>query len=107
MVDTCEHNGTTTTTENNTKSVLAADKVNRDTGHNDADTDPLNRSWSTPYDRLSRDLSRDQKCLKEITLGKRIGFYRMRGELGSGNFSQVKLGIHALTKGEHICHIYL
>lgn len=52
----------------------------------------------TPFERLSNDLSNDQKCLKEITLGKRIGFYRIRGELGSGNFSQVKMGIHALTK---------
>lgn len=54
---------------------------------------------STPYERLSFDLSNDQRCLKEITLGKRIGFYRIRGELGSGNFSQVKMGIHALVKG--------
>ncbi|KAL8590478.1 Serine/threonine-protein kinase NIM1 [Nucella lapillus] len=52
----------------------------------------------TPFERLSQDLSQDQRVIKEITLGKRIGFYRMRGELGSGNFSQVKLGIHALTK---------
>ncbi|XP_033738884.1 serine/threonine-protein kinase NIM1-like [Pecten maximus] len=52
----------------------------------------------TPFQKLSLDLSNDQKCLKEITLGKRIGFYRIRGELGSGNFSQVKMGIHALTK---------
>ena len=55
---------------------------------------------STPYERLSFDLSNDQRCLKEITLGKRIGFYRIRGELGSGNFSQVKMGIHALVKGK-------
>ena len=53
----------------------------------------------TVFERLSFDLSNNQKCLKEITLGKRIGFYRIRGELGSGNFSQVKMGIHALTKG--------
>ena len=53
------------------------------------------------FERLSNDLSNDQRVLKEITLGKRIGFYRIRGELGSGNFSQVKLGIHALTKGKN------
>ncbi|XP_002734496.1 serine/threonine-protein kinase NIM1-like [Saccoglossus kowalevskii] len=52
----------------------------------------------TAYERLSHDLSNDQRVIKEITLGKRIGFYRIRGELGSGNFSQVKMGIHALTK---------
>lgn len=54
----------------------------------------------TPFERLSQDLSKDQRVIKEITLGKRIGFYRIRGELGSGNFSQVKLGIHVLTKGD-------
>lgn len=54
----------------------------------------------TAYERLSQDLSNDPKVMKEITLGKRIGLYRIRGELGSGNFSQVKMGIHALTKGE-------
>ncbi|KAH3847565.1 hypothetical protein DPMN_089890 [Dreissena polymorpha] len=52
----------------------------------------------TPFERLSQDLSDDPRVLKEITLGKRIGFYRIRGELGSGNFSQVKMGIHVLTK---------
>jgi len=56
----------------------------------------------TPFERLSNDLSDDPKVLKEITLGKRIGFYRIRGELGSGNFSQVKMGIHALTKGGYL-----
>ena len=57
----------------------------------------------TAYERLSHDLSNDKRCIKEITLGKRIGFYRIRGELGTGNFSQVKLGIHALTKGTLFC----
>ncbi|XP_053557229.1 serine/threonine-protein kinase NIM1 [Bombina bombina] len=52
----------------------------------------------TPFEKLTQDMSRDEKTVKEITLGKRIGFYRLRGEIGSGNFSQVKLGIHMLTK---------
>lgn len=56
----------------------------------------------TPFEKLTQDLSQDEKVLREITLGKRIGFYRIRGEIGSGNFSQVKLGIHSLTKGR-IC----
>ena len=54
----------------------------------------------TPYERLTQDLSHDPRYLKEITIGKRIGFYRIRGELGSGNFCQVKMGIHSLTRGE-------
>lgn len=53
----------------------------------------------TPYERLTHDLEHDERYLKEITLGKRIGFYRIRGELGSGNFCQVKMGIHSLTRG--------
>ncbi|XP_003216246.1 serine/threonine-protein kinase NIM1 [Anolis carolinensis] len=52
----------------------------------------------TPFEKLTLDMSRDEKVVKELTLGKRIGFYRLRGEIGSGNFSQVKLGIHSLTK---------
>ncbi|XP_005112699.1 serine/threonine-protein kinase NIM1 [Aplysia californica] len=56
------------------------------------------QSRVTPYERLSQDLSNDPRVMKEITLGRRIAFYRVRGEIGTGNFSQVKLGIHALTK---------
>ncbi|KAJ7372948.1 Serine/threonine-protein kinase NIM1 [Desmophyllum pertusum] len=52
----------------------------------------------TPFERLTYDLAHDERYLKEITLGKRIGFYRIRGELGSGNFCQVKMGIHSLTR---------
>lgn len=38
--------------------------------------------------------------VRELTVGRRIAFYKMNGELGCGNFSHVKLGIHALTKGK-------
>ena len=61
--------------------------------------EPQRDTYMTTYERVSYDLANDKKCLKEITLGKRIGFYRIRGELGTGNFSQVKLGVHILTKG--------
>ncbi|XP_014376826.2 serine/threonine-protein kinase NIM1 [Alligator sinensis] len=52
----------------------------------------------TPFEKLTQDMTQNEKVVKELTLGKRIGFYRVRGEIGSGNFSQVKLGIHSLTK---------
>ncbi|MGH0176977.1 UNVERIFIED_CONTAM: hypothetical protein FKN15_010054 [Acipenser sinensis] len=52
----------------------------------------------TAFEKLTLDMSHDEKVVKELTLGKRIGFYRVRGEIGSGNFSNVKLGIHSLTK---------
>lgn len=38
---------------------------------------------------------------QEIALGKRVSFYRLGKELGAGNFSKVKLGVHVLTKGKH------
>jgi serine/threonine-protein kinase NIM1 len=54
----------------------------------------------TPYQQLLHSLHHDQRWLTEVNLGKRVGFYRFRGELGSGNFSQVKMAIHQLTKGK-------
>ncbi|KAK2900418.1 hypothetical protein Q8A67_008533 [Cirrhinus molitorella] len=52
----------------------------------------------TPFERAAYDLGHQEKLVNDITFGKRIGFYELRGEIGSGNFSQVKLGIHDLTK---------
>jgi len=52
------------------------------------------------YDKAIMDLSHDKKLERDLAVGRQIGFYRIRGELGSGNFSQVKLGVHILTRGE-------
>eukprot|EP01135_Chromosphaera_perkinsii_P004171 Nk52_evm78s270 gene=Nk52_evmTU78s270 len=49
------------------------------------------------YERAEKDL-KSSKTAKEIVQGKRIGFYKMRNELGAGNFASVKLGIHELVK---------
>ena len=56
----------------------------------------------TPYQRLLDSLQFDPKAQLELALGKRVGFYSLRGELGCGNFSRVKVGIHALTKGKNL-----
>ncbi|VDL74403.1 unnamed protein product [Nippostrongylus brasiliensis] len=56
-------------------------------------------SQMTIYDRTLHMLAVDPIYQKEVALGKRIGFYRLGKELGAGNFSKVKLGIHVLTKG--------
>ncbi|ETN85327.1 hypothetical protein NECAME_16811 [Necator americanus] len=56
-------------------------------------------SQMTVYDRTLHMLAVDPIYQKEVALGKRIGFYRLGKELGAGNFSKVKLGIHVLTKG--------
>ena len=53
----------------------------------------------TVYERATYELNNDKRCARDIAIGKQIGFYRLREEIGSGNFSQVKLGIHTLTKG--------
>ncbi|XP_026522249.1 serine/threonine-protein kinase NIM1 [Notechis scutatus] len=60
--------------------------------------DPGNQHQLTPFEKLILDMSQSEKIVKELTLGKRVGFYSIRGKIGSGNFSQVKLGIHTLTK---------
>ncbi|XP_032068583.1 serine/threonine-protein kinase NIM1 [Thamnophis elegans] len=75
-----------------------------DNGENNAnevlntETHPGNQHQLTPFEKLILDMSQSEKIVKELTLGKRIGFYSIRGKIGSGNFSQVKLGIHTLTK---------
>ncbi|KAI1280928.1 Serine/threonine-protein kinase NIM1 [Halotydeus destructor] len=50
------------------------------------------------YDKVVRNLNQDGRWQREVTLGRRIGFYRFRGDIGSGNFSQVKVALHTLTK---------
>ncbi|XP_019908402.2 serine/threonine-protein kinase NIM1 [Esox lucius] len=52
----------------------------------------------TPLERLNLEMCQDDRVVRELTVGRRIGFYKVRGEIGCGNFSHVKLGIHALTK---------
>uniref|UniRef100_A0A915KCC0 non-specific serine/threonine protein kinase n=1 Tax=Romanomermis culicivorax TaxID=13658 RepID=A0A915KCC0_ROMCU len=52
----------------------------------------------TSYEKVVELLSHDATYQKDVSLGKRIGFYKLGKELGSGNFSKVKLGLHVLTK---------
>ncbi|KAG8003664.1 Serine/threonine-protein kinase NIM1 [Nibea albiflora] len=52
----------------------------------------------TPFDRLVYDMAHNEKMVNDLMLGRRVGFYELRGEIGQGNFSTVRLGIHALTK---------
>lgn len=52
----------------------------------------------TPYEQLLYDMSHSERMVHDLTLGRRIAFYELRGEIGEGNFSHVRLGVHALTK---------
>jgi len=56
-------------------------------------------SYMTVYERATYELTHDKRSARDVAIGKQIGFYRLREEIGSGNFSQVKLGVHMLTKG--------
>lgn len=47
-------------------------------------------------------MDNDRKWQTDTAVGKRIGLYKLSGELGKGNFSQVKTGFHELTKGKGI-----
>uniref|UniRef100_H2Y8T9 non-specific serine/threonine protein kinase n=1 Tax=Ciona savignyi TaxID=51511 RepID=H2Y8T9_CIOSA len=54
---------------------------------------------TAPYSKLITSLTCPTGRIRwESSHGKRIGFYSLRGELGSGNFSKVKAAIHMLTK---------
>lgn len=53
-----------------------------------------------------KSLTNDANVQREILLGRRIGFYRMKGQVGAGNFSQVKTAIHCLTKGLILFYIF-
>ena len=57
------------------------------------------RMMQSPFERLLYDMAHNEKVTNDLMLGRRFSFYELRGEIGQGNFSTVRLGIHALTKG--------
>lgn len=57
------------------------------------------RMRQSPFERLVYDMAHNERVVNDLMLGRRVGFYELRGEIGQGNFSTVRLGIHALTKG--------
>ncbi|KAL0181342.1 hypothetical protein M9458_023748, partial [Cirrhinus mrigala] len=59
---------------------------------------PEQRAKQTAFERVLYDMSHNERDISDLMLGRRIAFYELRGEIGTGNFSQVKLGVHALTK---------
>ncbi|XP_061836786.1 serine/threonine-protein kinase NIM1 [Nerophis lumbriciformis] len=52
----------------------------------------------TPLQKLTFDMHKDERIIKELIIGRRVGFYKVRGEIGHGTFSRVKMAFHALTK---------
>ncbi|CAL8308152.1 unnamed protein product [Lota lota] len=43
-------------------------------------------------------MTHNERVGNDLLLERRVGFYELRGEIGQGNFSYVRLGIHALTQ---------
>lgn len=72
---------------------------------------------TNPYEKLQNELQDTSTIVKEVSEGKRIGYYKLRGVLGKGSFSEVKLGLHILLnekvavkvveKGKHGCQTTL
>lgn len=54
----------------------------------------------SPLQKLTTAMCKDEGTIKELIIGRRVGFYKVRGEIGYGTFSRVKLAFHALTKGK-------
>ncbi|XP_041941950.1 serine/threonine-protein kinase NIM1 [Alosa sapidissima] len=52
----------------------------------------------TSFTQAVNNLSHMDKVMNDLAFGRRVGFYELRGEIGSGNFSKVKMGVHDLTK---------
>lgn len=52
----------------------------------------------TPYSALLKDLSENPVVMNEVTMGKRIGFYKIQQKLGGGAFGKVMQGLHSLVK---------
>ncbi|KAM3599719.1 uncharacterized protein V6R79_010302 [Siganus canaliculatus] len=67
-----------------------------DAGPEDEEAEPSLRL--TPLQKLTADMCNDENTIKELIIGRRVGFYKVRGEIGCGTFSRVKLAFHALTK---------
>lgn len=63
------------------------------------DEQPMSPPQPTPLQKLTSDMCNDENTIKELVTGRRVRFYKVRGEIGSGTFSRVKLAFHALTKG--------
>jgi len=58
---------------------------------------PADVQGVTRYEQLMTAINTDEHFHREVMLGKRIGMYKFRGELGTGNFSHVSLGFHQLA----------
>lgn len=71
-----------------------------------ASFDVNERKNLTPYEKLLYESTHDARFKAEEAAGRRIGFYRILKDIGLGNFSRVKLGVHLLAQGREFHYIY-
>lgn len=64
-----------------------------------ADNKQSNDDELTPYEKVLRGLKKRARHRTERKEDDYVGMYRLRKEIGNGNFSQVFIGAHCLTKG--------
>ncbi|KAF7222179.1 serine/threonine-protein kinase NIM1-like [Nothobranchius furzeri] len=76
---------------------LVTQKEHRKAKTNEKEAVEEDMRW-TVFRKASYDMTHSERVMDDLTFGRRVGFYELRGEIGSGNFSQVRLGIHDLTK---------
>ncbi|XP_035655136.1 serine/threonine-protein kinase NIM1-like [Oncorhynchus keta] len=62
------------------------------------DVEEVKPERQSVFDKAVYDLAHTERVMNDLTFGRRVAFYELRGEIGCGNFSQVKLGFHDLTK---------
>uniref|UniRef100_A0A8C7SWP5 non-specific serine/threonine protein kinase n=1 Tax=Oncorhynchus mykiss TaxID=8022 RepID=A0A8C7SWP5_ONCMY len=67
-------------------------------GQDEEGADPPQRL--TPLERLTTEMCQYEWTIKELIVGRRIGFYKVRGAIGYGTFSRVKMAFPVLTKGK-------
>ncbi|KAM4552278.1 serine/threonine-protein kinase NIM1-like isoform 2-T2 [Odontesthes bonariensis] len=78
--------------------ILTLQKENTKVDTNKKATEDEEAIQHTAIGKALRDLTHSERVMNDLICGRRVGFYELRGEIGSGNFSHVRLGIHDLTK---------
>ncbi|KAM6989242.1 serine/threonine-protein kinase NIM1-like [Tautogolabrus adspersus] len=87
-----------TTPRQEEKFTLTSQKVLKKVEMEENTTEEKEAMQRTAFGRAFYDLSHSERVMNDLTFGRRVGLYELRGEIGSGNFSQVRFGIHDLTK---------
>ncbi|CAL1580409.1 unnamed protein product [Knipowitschia caucasica] len=81
--------------ENSPKLKEKSKSLNRSSGVDGEENEALS---STVFGQACNELTHSERVLEEMMLGRRVGLYELRGEIGTGNFSSVRLGVHVVTK---------